>query len=114
MAYQALRDEGYSPKAAWKKLRWRPRPQGDGDGDHDSWEELQHTKEYAVENLGMTRTLAEVIAYENDEGAGWWGRQPIGAGRRYSEESRYRGVLEGVQRELAATPRSSSGNPART
>lgn len=88
--YRRYVDDGLTPKAAWGKLQ-------DGkDRFHkfDSWEELERTIEKGHTDLGITRTLAEVVAGVNDEEAGW---------RASSPDERYELVLDWV-REHMATP----------
>ena len=52
----------------------------------DYWcliEELGRTADLAVKHLGTTRTMAEVVAYENDEGVGYATYSKEGERRRY-------------------------------
>ena len=61
--YRQYVDEGMTPKRAWAKLQ-------EGRGRHhdsDSWEELERTIDKGSADLGITRTLTEVVAYVNDE-----------------------------------------------
>ena len=56
-----------TPKAAWAKLQEdKPRY-----GDWYSWEELDRTVTKGKDELGVTRTLIEVLAFVNDEEEGF-------------------------------------------
>ena len=82
MAYQHYRDQGMSPKTAWKEIQKRPKFFVRG-------EELDYTQDFAVKVLGWTQTLAEVVAWMNDE-ASW----------RLTPERRYRYVLEWTRQHM--------------
>ncbi len=95
--YRRWVDEGMTPRDAWKKLKstgqpnqatrnWKLRYDGD-----DGYDQFQRTLDVGVAELGITRTLAQIVSYENDEGA-WNKRSP---------EERYDYVLRWIGRALA-------------
>ena len=63
--YRHWVEGGMRPKDAWKKLRSVGRQGKEPWGD--SYEELERTIEAGSTELGITKTLAEVVAYINDE-----------------------------------------------
>ncbi len=66
--YRSYVDGGMTPKDAWTKLQeGKPRR-----GDWSSWEELGRTRDMGTAELGVTRTLVEVLAFVNDEEAGYF------------------------------------------
>lgn len=75
--YRKYVDDGMTPKAAWWKLQERkPFVYSDGSigrgySDFAGYEELQRTVEMGKEELGVTRTLLEVLAFINDEEEGY-------------------------------------------
>jgi len=77
--------EGMSPRDAWTAMK-KGRPHFDKEYDL----ELDDTIEAGVKVLGITRTLAELVAYENDEGSPW-----------ATPEERYERVLRWVERHMA-------------
>lgn len=90
--YRRWVDEGMTPRDAWKKLKsvgsdGRDQPWRDDDG----YEAFERTLNVGVAELGITRTLAQIVSYENDEGA-YYKRSP---------EERYDYVLAWVRRALA-------------
>ena len=84
--YRHWVDGGLSPREAWRKLKTEGTTR-------DFWfsgkTELDRTVAMTVKELGVTKTLAEVVAYINDEEA--WATAP---------ERRYAQVLELVQRYM--------------
>ena len=62
MIYDDFKAQGFSPKAAWNKLRRLSRKIGT-----DVWE----ISEYAVDKLGFTTSLASEVQWENDEDQGF-------------------------------------------
>ncbi len=95
MAYQDRKDKGYSPKAAWRKLQERPDPLMRSHGFYNPGE-LEFTLHYGKEVLGMTETLADVIAFANDE-------EVLAEA---TPERRYEVVLEWTRNHMADTPSS--------
>ncbi len=90
--YRRWVDEGMSPRDAWKKLKsvgsdGRDQPFRDDDG----YDAFERTLNVGVAELGITRTLAQIVSYENDEGAYY----------RRSPEGRYAYVLGWIRRALA-------------
>ena len=87
--YRRWVDSGMSPRAAWGKLK----TEGKGKEPDYDWDnpdgELDRTIKMATEMLGITRTLAEVLAFINDEEV--YATTP---------ETRYEQVLQRVQRYL--------------
>ena len=90
-------NEGMTPKAAWKRLQREGKQKG---WEAYSWEELGRTGTLVAEHLDTTRTMAEVVAYENDEGAGYvgWLGSSEGQARRYDR------MLEWVQLKIRLHP----------
>jgi len=92
--YRRYVDDGATPRAVWARLQ-------DGKGiyhDDDSWEELERTMTKAVDDLGITRTLAEVMASVNDEEVGWRAQTP---------ERRYDLILDWVRQHMAPTAQAA-------
>ena len=89
--YRQYVNNGMTPKAAWKKLRKEGRAKGINRYYDDS---LGRTVDVSTKELGITQTLAELVAFENDEGLlyGIKDRNSI-----TSQEKRYQSVLEWVQ-----------------
>ncbi len=87
--YRRYVDDGMTPRDAWSKLQ-----EGKSEFD-DDWAELERTITKGHTDLGITRTLAEVVAYVNDEQEGW---------RASSPESLYNAVLLWVRQYMAPDP----------
>lgn len=86
LIYRTLVDEkGMTPKEAWKSVK-----AFGGRSDDEDYERLQRTVETAQEILGITKTLSELIAIENDEVLYSPGITP---------EDRYRHVLNWAKRK---------------
>ena len=90
--YRRWVDNGMPPRDAWRKLK----SEGKGKGADYAWDnpdgELDRTIKMATETLGITPTLAEVLAFINDEEVhGVYYMRP---------ETRYEQVLRRVQRYL--------------
>jgi hypothetical protein len=87
--YRRWVDGGMAPKEAWKTLQtvgvsedlW----------DEGSYAEWKRTIEVGATELGITRTLAEVVSYVSDE-EGRWDETP---------EQRYQRVLKWVEKQLS-------------
>ncbi len=106
---------GLTPKAAWKRLR------SEGKGRYDDFDspsfELHRTVDLMTTYFEITPTMAEVIAYENDEDAGWvlWRSRET---KESVTEVRYRNILQWVQRTIRNHPvtikerRQAVGNDA--
>ena len=84
--YRHYVDGGLSPREAWRKLKNEGKAR-------DSWfggeTELDRTVAIMVKELGVTKTLAEVVAFINDEEV--YATTP---------EGRYAQVLERVRRYM--------------
>lgn len=91
--YRHYVDSGMTPKEAWRKLRRESRREGAG--ALYGCEALHKTVEITVRELGITKTLAEVVAFENDEAAGWTSRNDS-----QGQERRYDNMLAWVQKQL--------------
>ena len=90
--------DGMTPKKAWKRLRSERKRAASQWDQGDSWEwreedELGRTIDIGVSELGVTRTLAEVIAAMNDEH--WFNITP---------EQRYTRLLQWVRDRIARVP----------
>lgn len=89
--YRRWVDEGMSPRDAWKKLKGVTSDQWmASDYDDDGYEAFERTLDVGVAVLGITRTLAQIVSYEND-----------GVYSVRSPEQRYTYVLSWVRRALA-------------
>ncbi len=89
--YRRWVDEGMTPRHAWKKLKSIGQDQWTAsDDDDDGSDAFERTLDVGVAELGITRTLAQIVSYENDEGV-----------FRRSPEDRYKYVLSFVRRALA-------------
>ena len=84
--YRHWVDGGLSPREAWRKLKTEGKDRYFGNSEGD---ELDRTVAMTVKELGVTKTLAELVAYINDEEV--WAATP---------ERRYAQVLERVQRYM--------------
>lgn len=95
--YRRKVDEGMTPRAAWKSLKSLGQPNRATRNwkiaydDSDGYDNFQRTLDVGVAELGITRTLAQIVSYENDEGA-YYKRSP---------EQRYAYVLDFVRRAIA-------------
>ncbi len=96
-------NEGMTPKAAWKRLQSEGRSRPTLFGEYNSWEELQRTGDLVSRHLQTTRTMAEVVAYENDEGVGYGGWSDK------DQERRYQRVLVWVQERIRLHPATLAG-----
>ncbi len=91
--YRRWVDSGTTPRKAWKALRSIGKGKEAGEyayWDNGSYEEWSRTIDIGHQELGITRTLAEVASEVNDEGAGY-GCTP---------EVRYDKVLAWVEKRL--------------
>ena len=84
--YRHYVDGGLSPREAWRKLKSEGKSRGFWDTEGA---ELDRTVAMTVKELGVTQTLAEVVAFINDEEA--YGTTP---------EVRYASVLALVRRYM--------------
>ena len=84
--YRHYVDGGLSPREAWRKLKKDDKERFFG---NDEGAELDRTVAMTVKELGVTKTLAEVVAYINDEEV--YATTP---------EGRYAQVLERVRRYM--------------
>lgn len=84
--YRHYVDQGVSPREAWRRLKKEGRSKDDL---FRSGADLERTVKIASENLGITRTLAEIVAWVNDDKT--WAPTP---------EVRYARVLKWVQQHL--------------
>ena len=62
--YRHYIESGISPRAAWQKLKSSGKDRDFGNGDND---EFNRTTSMTVTALGITETLAIIIAFINDE-----------------------------------------------
>lgn len=92
--YRHYVDSGMTPKEAWRKLRREARVRARTEWCDVSYLRLLATIGATTRELGITQTLAEVVALENDEGVGWGPNDISGQKRRYRE------VLSWVQRQV--------------
>ncbi len=68
--YRRYVDEGMRPRDAWRKLQVEGRAKGPHDYwliENDTFGEYQRTIDIGSRDLGITKTLAEIVAYINDE-----------------------------------------------
>lgn len=88
--YRRWGDEGMTPRDAWKKLKSIGQDQWSASSyDDDGYEAFERTLDVGVAELGITRTLAQIVSYEND-----------GIYSLRSPEQRYAYVLDFVRRAL--------------
>ena len=85
--YRHYVDGGLSPREAWRKLKKDGKERFFG---NDEGAELDRTVAMTVKELGVTQTLAEVVAYINDE-------EVLDTA---TPEARYTRVLELIQRYM--------------
>jgi len=87
--YRRWVDAGMAPRKAWKALQTigKTRAAGYKYWEHSSYEEWDRTIEMGHQELGITRTLAEVVSFVNDEEEGY----------RCTPEIRYQRVLAWVK-----------------
>lgn len=91
--YRRWVDAGMAPRKAWKALQSIGKGRRAGTyqyWDNGSYEEWDRTIEMGHQELGITRTLAEVVSYVNDEEQGY----------RCTPEVRYAKVLQWVEEQL--------------
>lgn len=58
--YRTFVNQGISPKEAWKKLQYQKE-------EPHTYEELDRTTAMSVKEIGITKTLSEIIAWDNDD-----------------------------------------------
>lgn len=92
--YQKYRDDGLTPKQAWKQLK-----KASGRSGEDSYTTWLATVETGETQLGITKTLAEMVSTRNDE---FWHKSP---------EGRYHDVLMWVQQTIRNSPHAKSSLP---
>ena len=89
--YRRYVDQGMRPRDAWRKLQVEGIPKGGQWFDDGVGEELQRSIDLGARDLGITKTLAEIVAYTNDEDVSW----------HLTPEKRYEEVLRRVRGYIA-------------
>ncbi len=93
--YQQYRDQGMQPKQAWKKLKSQA-----GIADEGTYEQWDATLSVGSDVLAITKTLAEMISYQNDDEFRIVNNKFV----TLTEELRHKRMLDWVERKIRNSP----------